>query len=625
MGCGTSNSLNVDAPKRKNNPTIEQKVEQNKQIFTNTPKKELHKEKEQKKNEIKPEKNITKNKINEIQKKKDEEKEKPNNEINSKNLPNNTITPQKSNIQKDNDNQEKVPNNYKNNEEDLTTKDKNQSINNEDDSNNNYNYDIKPIQKSDKPSAAMGKFSELLSTEYSGRFLETKSKLHLKFIKKKPKIEMNFRVYNGEGTENKDIKCLIQKRKDFIDIYYIFNYKGKYKTYLYAMDVEAGESYECVAYYEFQCEEEWTNGNFDFPIEVRELYDYDFKEIYENFKVKESSHKNIIFNAKNKEKINFKFKPDSDIIIAYVILTDVVEEHPGDKIERVVKYYLKDKNLDIDIIFNKKGKYKINIRYFDNSLFDGTEESMKKCLKYIFYYAVVETDAKEYKEFSDEEMLITQPFEDSLKIGNFKYISHKNQKVSAKDIETFEFEFESNDAYGLNSHIYPEENDSIYKDFLKIDNKKIYYFSIDNDITYLIEFEIVIWGNNIGKIVYIVSASDYLKNTPRIRKNILKTIDREKLQKLVLSSKKRTDIKYEDFLPYFRNLTKNLTNSEKGYALYYWMAENIAYDTEGFLSDNFDSSPKMVYENGFGVCSGYSNLFQNIGLYIGIFVLNETG
>lgn len=38
----------------------------------------------------------------------------------------------------------------------------------------------------------------------------------------------------------------------------------------------------------------------------------------------------------------------------------------------------------------------------------------------MFYYAVVESDAKELKEFSDEEILITRPFEDSLKIGSLK-------------------------------------------------------------------------------------------------------------------------------------------------------------------------------------------------------------
>ena len=244
---------------------------------------------------------------------------------------------------------------------------------------------------------------------------------------------------------------------------------------------------------------------------------------------------------------------------------------------------------------------KIQIIYFDNSQFDGTEASAKKCLKYMFYYAVVESDAKEHKEFSDEEILITRPFEDSLKMGKFKSISHKNQNVSAKDVETFEFEFNSDkwDEHGINSYIYPEETDSIHENVCRIDNKIIYYFSIDADIKYLITFDIVIWGHNLGTIVYIVSASDYFKNTPIIRKNIIETIDRKKIENLVKASKKREDMEYKEFLSYFRELTKNLTNSEKAYALYYWIAKNISYDFEGYSSGDSDINPESVYKNGY--------------------------
>ena len=631
MGCDSSNTINTTSQEGKRKPPMEQKPEQKNQVHTNITKEKPPEQMAQEKDDTKQEKNGAENKNNEKQKKKDQETEKQRKEILPNKEPNNTATQQQSNIKKSNDKEEKVPNNSINKKEETTTKEKNKNEKDEhnadDKHNDNTNNDDKPIQKSNSPSAAMGKFNELLTTEYSGRCLETKSKVHLRFDKKKPKIEMNCRAYNGENAENKDIKFLILKRKDYIDIYYIFNHKGKYRTYLYAMDTEAGGSFECVAYYEFQCEEEWVDGDFDFKVELRELYDQSFEERCEDFKIKESSLKNIIFKAKNREKINFKFKPDSDIIITDISLLDVVDELPGNVVERVVKYYIKDKNLDIDIIFNKKGKYKIQIIYFDNSQFDGTEASAKKCLKYMFYYAVVESDAKEHKEFSDEEILITRPFEDSLKMGKFKSISHKNQNVSAKDVETFEFEFNSDkwDEHGINSYIYPEETDSIYENFCRIDNKIIFYFSIDADIKYLITFDIVIWGHNLGTIVYIVSASDYFKNTPIIRKNIIETIDRKKIENLVKASKKREDMEYKEFLSYFRELTKNLTNSEKAYALYYWIAKNISYDFEGYSSGDSDINPESVYKNGYGVCSGYSRLLSVVGGNIGIFVLNCIG
>ena len=44
----------------------------------------------------------------------------------------------------------------------------------------------------------------------------------IKFNKKKPNISLTFSVYNGENIENKDIKCLVQTKKDFINIHFKF-------------------------------------------------------------------------------------------------------------------------------------------------------------------------------------------------------------------------------------------------------------------------------------------------------------------------------------------------------------------------------------------------------------------
>ena len=211
---------------------------------------------------------------------------------------------------------------------------------------------------------------------------------------------------------------------------------------MYVPEEDSPNTYKCMASYLFECEEEWGNEDFNFPIELSEYNEHAFEEKYADFKCKECSVKNNVFNAKNTCKLNFKFKPDSDITIIKINLYNVVEERAEDEIKNSVKYFVKNKNLDIDIIFNKKGKYKISINYFDKSLFDGKKENIEKCNKDINYYAIVESDAKENKKFSDEEVLITQPFEDSLKFVNFKYISHKKQNISSEDVQNFEFEFE---------------------------------------------------------------------------------------------------------------------------------------------------------------------------------------
>ena len=56
--------------------------------------------------------------------------------------------------------------------------------------------------------------------------------------------------------------------------------------------------------------------------------------------------------------MDFIFSKDSDIIITDIKLYNVINEHKDEEIEQALKYIVKDKNLDINIIFNKKGKYK---------------------------------------------------------------------------------------------------------------------------------------------------------------------------------------------------------------------------------------------------------------------------
>ena len=94
---------------------------------------------------------------------------------------------------------------------------------------------------------------------------------------------------------------------------------------------------------------------------------------------------------------------------------------------------------------------------------------------------------------------------------------------------------------------------------------------------------------------------------------------------MVLSCIKRTEICLNDFKLHFQDKTKNLTSAEKAYALYYWMAENIAYDVNGYYSGIRDVTLEGVYRNGYGVCSGYSRLFEYIGSFIGLDVICVKG
>ena len=377
--------------------------------------------------------------------------------------------------------------------------------------------------------------------------MKTKNNLLIRFNKiREQKLYVSYRVYNGENIEDRDIRCFTSTRKTHDDINFIFRHKGKYKAYLYARDTYTDEHYGCIANYEFECEEEWGNEVFTFPIEVHNSSNKSFEEQYEEFKC-ECNIKNNVFKAENRQKMNFKFKPDSGIIVTDVYLIEVIKEESKNRIENCVKYYSKDKDLDIDSTFNKKGKYQLLIYYFDKDLFDGMREHENKYFKMIYYYPIVETDLKEETKFSDEEVLITRSFEDSLKLANFKYISHKEQKISSEGMENFEFEFESKGIYGTNLEIYPKNTDSFQKELELTDNKIIYHCTFDENIKYIVACGIKIWGTQLCNIVYIISLSDYYKKVPKVRKNILETLDREKLKKIVLSCKKRTEISLNEF------------------------------------------------------------------------------
>jgi len=118
---------------------------------------------------------------------------------------------------------------------------------------------------------------------------------------------------------------------------------------------------------------------------------------------------------------------------------------------------------------------------------------------------------------------------------------------------------------------------------------------------------------------------DIIQNPQRGRKDILKTLDKEKLRKIVEQCPKRTSTPLNKFKEYFKKATSNLKDEEKAYALFYWMTQNIKYDVEGLFSGKYYVEPEQSYSRGMTVCSGYSRLYKNIGDYIGIDVICVMG
>ena len=114
---------------------------------------------------------------------------------------------------------------------------------------------------------------------------------------------------------------------------------------------------------------------------------------------------------------------------------------------------------------------------------------------------------------------------------------------------------------------------------------------------------------------------DIIRNPNRGRIDILATLDKEKLKKIVKACPKRTSVSLNKFREHF----KKATEEEKAYALFFWICDNIAYDAEALRTGNFRVKPEESYNRGMTVCSGYARLYKYIGTYIGIDVICVVG
>ena len=118
---------------------------------------------------------------------------------------------------------------------------------------------------------------------------------------------------------------------------------------------------------------------------------------------------------------------------------------------------------------------------------------------------------------------------------------------------------------------------------------------------------------------------DIIQNPQRGRKDILRTLDKEKLRKIVKECPKRTSLSLNNFCAHLKKVTSNLTEEEKAYTLFYWMSQNIAYDVDGYFKGIYRVQPEETYTNGCSVCSGFSRLFKYIGTSIGLSVICVVG
>ena len=292
-----------------------------------------------------------------------------------------------------------------------------------------------------------GYFYKMFSkTDYIYNTIQVKKKIYLRFYKKAKKCEFSLNFYDRSGNEvnDNDVNYTQKENENYVDLILIFKHRGKYKANVYASDGST-KTFPFIAQYIFESEEEWGNELFDFTMD-----DYDFMN---KIGLEYMSHKDLVFKAKNYEKLTLKFKPDSKFAIHDA---DLVFDNQHEYLDKQIKYKITGKKVDIDVIFNKKGKYKLTIAYYDSTL-----KKDERGIEEIIYYPIVESDAEEFKEFSEDELEsgqqelerykqeleIDEPFEDCLKKLKSRYISytsHTNQNIEVNRIGKFEFECQKN-------------------------------------------------------------------------------------------------------------------------------------------------------------------------------------
>ena len=355
----------------------------------------------------------------------------------------------------------------------------------------------------------------------------------LKLSKKNNKcINLFTNVYFLENNiyyENKGCKVLIQYRKNYIYFILLFQFIGKYKFKIFGSykDDENDPIYKYLTSYHFICNTNLDYINFFFEPEDLELQYNTFDEILENFECENISHKDISFNAKDKEKLIFNFKKDSNIFIKDIelFLLPNLDQDSKIKLKNQLKYIISKNNLEIDAIFNDKGNYNIKIIFMKKDTY---------FFKEINYFPKKIEDSKQKNFFSFEEYLIHNLFDESLKNLHLNYISHKNQIINVKETEIFEFESSCERLrYSFYSFEEDDENNVFCKKIYLNDNSNRLRLNLTFDMKgkYILKFTLTC-NCKITEDIYYIANYDPDSSTEKISNTYKNEIEKNQSNKL---------------------------------------------------------------------------------------------
>ena len=110
-----------------------------------------------------------------------------------------------------------------------------------------------------------------------------------------------------------------------------------------------------------------------------------------------------------------------------------------------------------------------------------------------------------------------------------------------------------------------------------------------------------------------------LKQKEKGKENDQLKFNKEQCKSIASSLPKRTSTNYQSLKDILKAKTENLSDKEKSYIIFLWICDNISYDVDSYFAGrDVDCTPEGVYRNGSTVCSGYSRLYKDIALYLGL-------
>ncbi len=117
----------------------------------------------------------------------------------------------------------------------------------------------------------------------------------------------------------------------------------------------------------------------------------------------------------------------------------------------------------------------------------------------------------------------------------------------------------------------------------------------------------------------IKKKEDEKKSTDEVDKQVKITFDKDICNNINNTIPKRTETNLQSLKDTMKTKVQKLSEVQKAYVLFLWICQNIDYDAKGYFGGrNVDCTPDGVFKNGKTVCSGYSRLYRDIALNLGL-------